>query len=426
MKNYERDTLCIHAGYTPKNGQPRVLPIVQSTTYTYESSQEMGDLFDLQAEGFFYTRLGNPTIDAVEKKIAALEGGVGAMCTSSGQAASLMSVLNICTAGQHMVCSSAIYGGTFNLFYKTLKEMGIEVTFVPPTSTLEELRAAMQENTRCVFAETLSNPSLVVADLETFAQAAHGQGVPLIVDNTFPTPINCRPIEFGADIVVHSTTKYLDGHAVQVGGVIVDSGKFNWDNGKFPALTQPDESYHGVVYTQQFGPAAYIAKARCHLMRDLGAQAAPMNAFLLNLGLETLALRMERHCENAQKVAGYLENDPRISWVNYPGLPSSPYHALAQKYLPRGSSGVVAFGMKGGREAAQKFMDSLEMASVVTHVADLRTCVLHPASTTHRQLSEQQLQEAGVPADLIRLSVGIENPGDILADLKQAIDKAAQ
>ena len=426
MKNYERDTLCIHAGYTPKNGQPRVLPIVQSTTYTYESSQEMGDLFDLQAEGFFYTRLGNPTIDAVEKKIAALEGGVGAMCTSSGQAASLMSVLNICTAGQHMVCSSAIYGGTFNLFYKTLKEMGIEVTFVPPTSTLEELRAAMRENTRCVFAETLSNPSLVVADLETFAQAAHGQGVPLIVDNTFPTPINCRPTEFGADIVVHSTTKYLDGHAVQVGGVIVDSGKFNWDNGKFPALTQPDESYHGVVYTQQFGPAAYIAKARCHLMRDLGAQAAPMNAFLLNLGLETLALRMERHCENAQKVAGYLENDPRISWVNYPGLPSSPYHALAQKYLPRGSSGVVAFGMKGGREAAQKFMDSLEMASVVTHVADLRTCVLHPASTTHRQLSEQQLQEAGVPADLIRLSVGIENPGDILADLKQAIDKAAQ
>lgn len=426
MKNYERDTLCIHAGYTPKNGQPRVLPIVQSTTYTYESSQEMGDLFDLQAEGFFYTRLGNPTIDAVEKKIAALEGGVGAMCTSSGQAASLMSVLNICTAGQHMVCSSAIYGGTFNLFYKTLKEMGIEVTFVPPTSTLEELRAAMRENTRCVFAETLSNPSLVVADLETFAQAAHGQGVPLIVDNTFPTPINCRPIEFGADIVVHSTTKYLDGHAVQVGGVIVDSGKFDWDNGKFPALTQPDESYHGVVYTQQFGPAAYIAKARCHLMRDLGAQAAPMNAFLLNLGLETLALRMERHCENAQKVAEYLENDPRISWVNYPGLPSSPYHALAQKYLPRGSSGVVAFGMKGGREAAQKFMDSLEMASVVTHVADLRTCVLHPASTTHRQLSEQQLQEAGVPADLIRLSVGIENPGDILADLKQAIDKAAQ
>lgn len=425
MKNYQRDTLCIHAGYTPKNGEPRVLPIVQSTTYTYESSKEMGDLFDLQAEGFFYTRLGNPTLDAVEKKIAALEGGVGAMCTSSGQAASLMSVLNICTAGQHMVCSSAIYGGTFNLFYKTLKEMGIDVTFVPPTSTLEDLRAAMRENTRCVFAETLSNPALVVTDLEVFAKAAHEQGVPLIVDNTFPTPINCRPIEFGADIVIHSTTKYMDGHAVQVGGVIVDSGNFNWDNGKFPALTQPDESYHGVIYTKQFGPAAYIAKARCHLMRDLGAQAAPMNAFLLNLGLETLALRMERHCANAQKVAEYLQSDPRISWVNYPGLPTSESHALARKYLPNGSSGVVAFGIKGGREAAQKFMDSLEMASVVTHVADLRTCVLHPASTTHRQLSEQQLQEAGVPADLIRLSVGIENPGDILADLKQAIEKAA-
>lgn len=426
MKEFERDTLCIHAGYKPQNGEPRVMPIVQSTTYTYESSQEMGDLFDLKADGFFYTRLGNPTLDHVEQKIAALEGGVGAMLTSSGQAASLMSVLNICTAGQHMVCSSAIYGGTFNLFFKTLKEMGVDVTFVPPTSTLEELRAAMREETRCVFAETLSNPALVVTDLEVFAQAAHEHGVPLIVDNTFPTPMNCRPIEFGADIVIHSTTKYMDGHAVQVGGVIVDSGKFNWDNGKFPSLTQPDESYHGVVYTKQFGPAAYIAKARCHLMRDLGAQAAPMNAFLLNLGLETLALRMERHCSNAQAVAEYLQDDPHIAWVNYPGLPSSEYHELAKKYLPHGSCGVVAFGIKGGREAAQKFMDSLRMASVVTHVADLRTCVLHPASTTHRQLSEQQLQEAGVPADLIRLSVGIENPADILADLKQAIEKAVQ
>ncbi|MCI8920734.1 MAG: aminotransferase class V-fold PLP-dependent enzyme [Acutalibacter sp.] len=426
MKDLLRDTLCIHAGYKPGNGQPRVVPIVQSTTYTYESSQEMGDLFDLKAEGFFYTRLGNPTNDCVEQKIAALEGGVGAMITSSGQAASLLSVLNICTAGQHMVCSSAIYGGTFNLFFKTIKEMGVEVTFVPPTASLEELRAAMRENTRCVFAETLSNPSLVVTDLELFAQAAHEHGVPLIVDNTFPTPINCRPIEFGADIVVHSTTKYMDGHAVQVGGVIVDSGKFNWDNGKFPALTEPDESYHGVVYTKQFGPAAYIAKARCHLMRDLGAQAAPMNAFLLNLGLETLALRMERHCQNAQKVAEYLQSDPRVSWVNHPGLPGNPYYALAQKYMPHGSCGVVAFGIKGGREAAQKFMDSLELASVVTHVADLRTCVLHPASTTHRQLSDQQLQEAGVPADLIRLSVGIENLEDILADLKQAIEKAGK
>ncbi|MCI8395187.1 aminotransferase class V-fold PLP-dependent enzyme [Neglecta sp. X4] len=426
MKDLQRDTLCIHAGYKPGNGQPRVVPIVQSTTYTYESSQEMGDLFDLKAEGFFYTRLGNPTNDCVEQKIAALEGGVGAMITSSGQAASLLSVLNICTAGQHMVCSSAIYGGTFNLFFKTIKEMGVEVTFVPPAASLEELRAAMRENTRCVFAETLSNPSLVVTDLELFAQAAHEHGVPLIVDNTFPTPINCRPIEFGADIVVHSTTKYMDGHAVQVGGVIVDSGKFNWDNGKFPALTEPDESYHGVVYTKQFGPAAYIAKARCHLMRDLGAQAAPMNAFLLNLGLETLALRMERHCQNAQKVAEYLQSDPRVSWVNHPGLPGNPYYALAQKYMPHGSCGVVAFGIKGGREAAQKFMDSLELASVVTHVADLRTCVLHPASTTHRQLSDQQLQEAGVPADLIRLSVGIENLEDILADLKQAIEKAGK
>ncbi|MEY8576199.1 PLP-dependent transferase [Oscillospiraceae bacterium 21-37] len=426
MKDLQRDTLCIHAGYKPGNGQPRVVPIVQSTTYTYESSQEMGDLFDLKAEGFFYTRLGNPTNDCVERKIAALEGGVGAMITSSGQAASLLSVLNICTAGQHMVCSSAIYGGTFNLFFKTIKEMGVEVTFVPPAVSLEELRAAMRENTRCVFAETLSNPSLVVTDLELFAQAAHEHGVPLIVDNTFPTPINCRPIEFGADIVVHSTTKYMDGHAVQVGGVIVDSGKFDWDNGKFPALTEPDESYHGVVYTKQFGPAAYIAKARCHLMRDLGAQAAPMNAFLLNLGLETLALRMERHCQNAQKVAEYLQSDPRVSWVNHPGLPGNPYYTLAQKYMPHGSCGVVAFGIKGGREAAQKFMDSLELASVVTHVADLRTCVLHPASTTHRQLSDQQLQEAGVPADLIRLSVGIENLEDILADLKQAIEKAGK
>lgn len=424
MKDYQLDTLCIHAGYRPGNGEPRVAPIVQSTTYTYESSKEMGDLFDLQKDGFFYTRLGNPTNDVVEKKIAALEGGVGALITSAGQAASLMAVLNICTAGGHVVSSSAIYGGTFNLFYKTMREMGIETTFVSPTSTLEELRAAMRPNTRCVFAETLANPSLAVADLETFAKAAHEQGVPLIVDNTFPTPMNCRPFEFGADIVVHSTTKYMDGHAVQVGGVIVDSGNFNWDNGKFPALTQPDESYHGVIYTKQFGKAAYIAKARCHLMRDLGAQAAPMNAFLLNLGLETLALRMERHCANAQAVAEFLENDPNVAWVNFPGLKSSPDYELAKKYMPHGTCGVVSFGLKGGREAAVKFMDSLEMASVVTHVADLRTCVLHPASTTHRQMSDEQLREAGVPADLLRLSVGIENCKDILDDLKQAIAKS--
>lgn len=426
MQDYKLDTLCVQGGYSPGNGEPRVAPIVQSTTYTYESSQEMGALFDLEKAGFFYTRLGNPTNDVAEKKLAALEGGVGAMITASGQAATLMSVLNICHAGDHVVSSSAIYGGTFNLFYKTMKEMGIETAFVSPASTLEELRAAMKPNTKCVFAETLANPSLAVADLETFAKAAHEVGVPLIVDNTFPTPINCRPFEFGADIVVHSTSKYLDGHAVQVGGVIVDSGNFNWDNGKFPQLTQPDESYHGVVYTQRFGRAAYITKCRTHLMRDLGAQAAPMNAFLLNLGMETLALRMERHCANAQKVADALEKDSRIAWVNYPGLKSSPYYELAQKYMPHGSSGVVSFGIKGGREAATKFMDSLKMASVVTHVADLRTCVLHPASTTHRQMSDEQLKEAGVPADLIRFSVGIENLEDILADVYQALDLAVK
>ena len=425
-KNFKPDTICIHAGYKPGNGEPRVLPIVQSTTYTYESSQEMGDLFDLKSDGFFYTRLGNPTLDAVEKKLAALEGGVGAMLTSSGQSASLLSVLNICRAGGHVVCSSAIYGGTFNLFYKTMKEMGIDFTFVSPTSTADELRAAFRENTRCVFAETLANPSLVVTDLELFANIAHEHGVPIIVDNTFPTPINCRPFEFGVDIVVHSTTKYLDGHAVQVGGAIVDSGNFDWNNGKFPEFTEPDESYHGVVYTKQFGRAAYIAKARCHLMRDLGAQVAPMNAFLLNLGMETLALRMERHCSNAMEIAKFLEQDDRIAWVNFPGLESSPFHALAQKYMPHGTCGVVSFGIKGGREAATKFMDSLELASVVTHVADLRTCVLHPASTTHRQLSDKQLEEAGVSPDLIRLSVGIENIDDILADIKQALEKAVQ
>ena len=396
MKELKPDTLCIHAGYKPGNGEPRVAPIVQSTTYTYESSKEMGALFDLQESGFFYTRLANPTLDVVEKKIAALEGGVGAMLTSSGQAANLMAVLNICSAGFHVVSSSAIYGGTFNLFYKTMKEMGIETTFVSPTASLEELRAAMRPNTRAVFAETLANPSLAVADLEVFAQAAHEQGVPLIVDNTFPTPINCRPFQFGADIVTHSTTKYMDGHAVQVGGVIVDSGNFSWDNGKFPMLTEPDESYHGVVYTQQFGNAAYITKARTHLMRDLGAQAAPMNAFLLNLGLETLALRMERHCSNALQVAKYLEADPRVAWVDYPDLEGNPNYALAKKYMPHGTCGVVSFGVKGGREAATKFMDGLEMASVVTHVADLRTCCLHPASTTHRQMSDEQLKEAGV------------------------------
>jgi O-acetylhomoserine (thiol)-lyase len=418
---YRIETNCIHAGYEPKNGEPRVLPIVQSTTYKYDTAQAMGDLFDLKASGFFYTRIGNPTLDAVEKKIAALEGGVGALLTSSGQAASLLSVWNICHSGDHIVSSSAIYGGTFNLFNKTLREMGIDCTFVSPDCTEEELNAAIRENTRCVFAETLSNPSLVVADLEKFVKVAHAHGVPLIVDNTFPTPINCRPFEFGADIVTHSTTKYMDGHAVQVGGVIVDSGNFNWDNGKFPCLTEPDESYHGMVYTKDFGKAAYITKARVHMMRDVGAQAAPMNAFLLNLGLETLALRMERHCSNALTVAKYLEQSDKVEWVDYPDLESNQYHALAKKYMPHGTSGVISFGVKGGREGAARFMEGLKLASIVTHVADLRTCVLHPASTTHRQLTDEQLKNAGISPNMIRMSVGIENVEDILDDVKNAL-----
>ena len=424
MSDYRIDTKCIHAGYHPGNGEPRVLPIVQSTTFRYETSEAMGRLFDLDDNGFFYTRLGNPTLDAVEQKIAALEGGVGAMLTSSGQAASMMAVINICHAGDHVVSSSAIYGGTFNLFYKTLKEMGIDCTFVNPDSTEEELNAAFQDNTRCVFAETLANPSLVVTDLELFARVAHAHGVPLIVDNTFPTPINCRPFEFGADIVTHSTTKYMDGHAVQVGGCIVDSGNFDWNNGKFPMLTEPDESYHGIVYTERFGKAAYITKARTHLMRDLGAQASPMNAFLLNLGLETLSIRMERHCSNAMQVAKFLQGNDKISWINYPSLPGNACYELAQKYMPNGTCGVISFGVKGGREAAMRFMDSLKLASVVTHVADLRTCVLHPASTTHRQMNDEQLKEAGITPDLIRMSVGLENPADIIGDIEQALANA--
>lgn len=423
MKNYKLDTLCVQGGYEPKNGEPRVMPIVQSTTYKYDTCEDMGDLFDLKTSGFFYTRLGNPTLDAVEKKIAALEGGVGAMLTASGQSASMLSIMNICHSGSHVVSSSAIYGGTFNLFNKTLREMGIEVTFVPADATVEEIKACFKENTKCVFAETIANPALIVTDIEVFAEAAHSINVPLIVDNTFPTPMNCRPFEFGADIVIHSTTKYMDGHAVQVGGVIVDSGNFDWNSGKFPMLTEPDESYHGLVYTEAFGKAAYITKARTHLMRDVGAQASPMNAFYLNMGLETLALRMERHCSNALAVAKYLEKDERVSWVNYAGLESSPYHALAEKYLPNGTCGVVSFGVKGGRDAAIKFMNSLELAAVVTHVADLRTCALHPASTTHRQLTDEQLAESGVGADLIRLSVGIENIQDIIADIDNALSK---
>ena len=418
---YHIDTECIHAGYEPKNGEPRVVPIVQSTTFKYNSADALGKIFDIKDDGFFYTRIGNPTLDAVEKKIAALEGGVGALLTSSGQAATTLSVLNICHSGDHAICSSAVYGGTFNLFNKTFKEMGIDCTFVRPDCTVEELDRAFQDNTRCVFAETLSNPSLIVTDLEKFSKEAHAHGVPLIVDNTFPTPINCRPFEFGADIVVHSTTKYMDGHAVQVGGAIVDSGNFDWALVIEAAFTEPDESYHGMVYQKDFGKAAYITKARVHMMRDLGAQAAPMNAFLLNLGLETLALRMERHCSNARAVAEYLNASPKIEWVNYPDLKSDRCHALAQKYMPHGTSGVVSFGVKGGREPAVKFMEGLRMASIVTHVADLRTCVLHPASTTHRQLTDSQLREAGISPNMIRMSVGIENIEDILDDIKGAL-----
>ncbi len=427
MSNYHLNTNCLHAGYTPKNGEPRVLPIYQSTTYKYDSSEEMGKLFDLEKDGYFYTRLQNPTNDAVAAKIAALEGGVAAVLTSSGQAASFYSVFNICGAGDHVVASAAIYGGTFNLFSVTMKKLGIDFTFVSPHSSKEELDAAFKDNTKLVFAETLSNPALEVLDIEKFANAAHSHGVPLIVDNTFPTPVNCRPFEFGADIVTHSTTKYMDGHAAQVGGVIVDSGNFDWtQNDKFPGLTTPDESYHGITYTERFGKGAYITKAVAQLMRDLGSIPAPQNSFLLNLGLETLFLRVERHCENAMAVAKMLENHPNVSWVKYPGLESDSQHDLAMKYMPNGTSGVISFGVKGGREAATKFLDSLKLASVVTHVADCRTCALHPASTTHRQLTDEQLEECGVKPDLIRLSVGIEYVDDIIADVEQALQKSQQ
>lgn len=426
MENKQQhiNTKCVQAGYTPKNGEPRILPIYQSTTYKYESSEQMGRLFDLEESGYFYTRLQNPTNDAVAAKIAALEGGVAALLTSSGQAASFFAIFNIAGAGDHIVSASAIYGGTLNLFAVTMKKMGIDVTFVSPDASLEELNAAFRPNTKAVFAETLSNPSLIVLDIEKFASCAHAHGVPLIVDNTFPTPVHCRPFEFGADIVTHSTTKYMDGHATSVGGAIVDSGNFDWTAhaDKFPGLTQPDESYHGVTYTETFGKAAYITKATVQLMRDLGSIPSPQNCFLLNLGLETLFLRVERHCENALAVAKYLEKHDKIEWINYPGLESSPYHALAQKYMPDGTCGVIAFGIKGGREAATKFMDSLKLAAIVTHVADARTCVLHPASTTHRQLTDAQLKDAGVDPGLIRLSVGIEYIGDILADIEQALE----
>ncbi len=427
MKKYKINTNCLHAGYSPKNGEPRVLPIYQSTTYKYDSSVEMGQLFDLEKSGYFYTRLSNPTNDAVAAKIAALEGGVGAMLTSSGQAASFYSVFNIASAGDHVISSSAIYGGTFNLFNVTMRKLGIDFTFLRPDATEEELNAAFRENTKAVFAETLSNPSLHVLDIEMYARCAHAHGVPLIVDNTFPTPINCRPFEFGADIVIHSTTKYMDGHATSVGGVLVDSGNFDWtQNDKFPGLTTPDESYHGITYTEQFGNAAYITKSLSQLMRDLGSIPSPHNAFLLNLGLETLFLRMERHCSNALKVAQFLENSGYVNEVTYPGLEGNKDYELAKKYMPNGTSGVISFRIKGGREAATKFMDSLELASIVTHVADCRTCCLHPASTTHRQLSAQELEDCGVYEDLIRFSVGIEDVDDIIDDVKQALEKSAQ
>ncbi len=418
------ETKCIQAGYRPKNGEARVLPIYQSTTFLYENAQAMGDLFDLKAAGSFYTRLSNPTTDAVEAKIAALEGGVGAMMTSAGQAASLISVINIAHCGDHIISVSAIYGGTFNLFNKTLREMGIDVTFVEPDATNEEIEAAFKPNTRLVFGESLSNPALRVLDIERYARIAHAHQVPLIVDNTFPTPINCRPFEFGADIVIHSTSKYLDGHATALGGVIVDSGNFDWAAaGKYPELTTPDETYHGVIYTEHFGKAAYITKARTHLMRDIGSTPSPMNAFYLSQGIDTLHLRMERHVANARAVADYLLSDDRISWVSFPELETSPDYALVQKYMPNGTCGVISFGIKGGREAAIRFMDNLKLAAIATHVADLRTCVLHPASTTHRQLNDQQLVECGVAPDLVRFSVGIENAQDIIDDIKQALDQ---
>lgn len=417
------DTKCVQAGYEPKNGEPRVIPIAQSTTFVYDTAETMGKLFDLEESGFFYTRLGNPTLDAVEKKIAALEGGVGAMLTSAGQAASLISITNIAKNGDHVIASAAIYGGTFNLFNKTLRDLGIDFDFVSPTITLDELNTKFKPNTRAVFVETVTNPSLDVIDIELFASAAHAHHCPLIVDNTFATPVNCRPFEWGADIVVHSTSKYMDGHAVALGGCIVDSGNFDWTQGDYPMLTTPDETYHGVIYTQQFGKAAYIVKCRTHLMRDFGSQQSPQNAFLLNLGLETLHLRMPRHCANAQAAAEFLEKSDKVEWVNYPGLPSNRYYELAQKYMPNGTCGVIAVGVKGGKEGAARFMEALKLAKIVIHVADARTCVLHPASTTHRQLSDQQLIEAGVAPNMIRLSVGIEDPEDIIADLRQALEK---
>ncbi len=413
------ETKCLHSGYTPKNTEPRVVPIVQSTTYVYDSTDDVAAVFDDPTKSLIYSRFENPTVMAVEEKIAALEGGIGAMCTSSGQAATLCSLLNILQAGDSFISTTTIYGGTINLFAVTFKKMGIECIFVDPDASEEEIRAAFKPNTKAVFGETIANPALTVFDIEKFAKIAHENNVPLIVDNTFPTPILCRPIEYGADIVIHSTSKYMDGHAVQVGGVIVDSGNFNWANGKFPEFTEPDESYHGLIYTESYGKAAYIVKARMQLMRDFGCYPSAQSAFYLNLGLETLAVRMERYCKNAQIVAEFLEANENVESVNYPGLKSNPYHELAKKYLPDGTSGVISFVIKGGRSTAVKFMDALQLASNEVHVADIRTCVLHPASATHRQLTDEQLVAAGINGGMIRLSVGLENVDDILEDLKK-------
>ncbi len=423
MNQYRQGTLCVHAGYRPENGQSRSVPIIQTTTFRYDSSEQMGRLFDLEESGYFYTRLQNPTNDYIAARITALEGGVAGMLTSSGQAANFFAIMNLCGSGDHIVASTAIYGGTFNLFSVSMKKLGIDFTFVDPDVDEETLSSAFRPNTKALFGETIANPSCAVLDIEKFARVAHAHGVPLIVDNTFATPVNCRPFEWGADIVTHSTTKYLEGHASTVGGALIDSGNFDWlaHADKFPGLTTPDESYHGKNYAKDFGKAAFITKATAQLMRDYGSIPAPMNAFLLGLGIETLELRMQRHCENAQKVAEYLAGHPKVAWISYCGLPNDKYHALAEKYLPNGSCGVMSFGPVGGREAATKLMDSLKLANVVTHVADAQTCVLHPASTTHRQLSEEQLLASGVAPDLLRLSVGIEDVRDIIEDLEQAL-----
>ena len=426
MNDQSFDTQCIHGGYRPGNGEPRNIPIIQSTTFRYESSEAMGRLFDLEESGYFYTRLQNPTNDSVAAKICGLEGGTAAMLTSSGQAASFYSIFNICSCGDHVVSSSTIYGGTYNLFAVTMKRMGIEFTFVDPDCTPEELDAAFRPNTKAVFGETIANPALAVLDFDKFSKAAHAHGVPLIVDNTFATPVNCRPFEHGADIVIHSTTKYMDGHANAVGGAIVDSGKFDWTRypDKFPGLCTPDESYHGVTYTERFGlGGAYITKATAQLMRDFGSIPAPMNSYLLNVGLETLHLRVPRHCANALAAAKFLQNHEKVAWVSYPGLPGDKYYERARKYMPNGTCGVVSFGVKGGRKAAETFMGGLELASIATHVADAKTCVLHPASSTHRQMNDEELRAAGVAPDLVRLSVGIEDIGDILADLEKALQR---